>query len=107
MTEEKKTSNDKDVQDNKAIAALSYIWILCLVPFLAKRDSKFAQFHAKQGLIIFGLEIITHLLFWFQPFQAIFLIVLVIISFIGAIKSYNGEWHKIPIIYDFSKKIKI
>jgi hypothetical protein len=37
----------KDVADNKLVAALSYIWILFLIPLLAKRDSKFCQFHAK------------------------------------------------------------
>ena len=38
--------------DNKIIAALSYIGILCLIPLLAKKDSKFAQEHGKQGLIM-------------------------------------------------------
>ncbi|MFC1678387.1 DUF4870 domain-containing protein [Patescibacteria group bacterium] len=108
MTEEKKSSSkDKDVEENKTMAVLSYIWILCLVPLLAKRDSKFAQFHAKQGLIIFGMEIITHFLFWFQPFQAFFALALLIVSVIGVIKSYNGEWYKVPLIYDLSKKINL
>ena len=58
MPEEIKSSgSDPDVEANKTVAALSYISILFLVPLLGKRDSKFAQFHAKQGLILFTTRI--------------------------------------------------
>ena len=49
---------DSDVQQNKGMAALSYLGILCLILLLAKRDSKFAQFHAKQGLVLLIAEVI-------------------------------------------------
>ena len=51
--------NDSDIQANKTVAALSYLWILFLVPLLLKRDSKFAQFHAKQGLVLFIIEFLV------------------------------------------------
>src|SRR3989339_630004 len=58
MPKEKKSTKivdikEQDVEENKTVAALSYAWILCLVPLLGKRNSKFAQFHAKQGLVLF------------------------------------------------------
>ena len=55
---------DKDVESNKVIAAVGYVWILCLVPLFLKRHSKFAQFHAKQGLVLFIVEVIGWLIFW-------------------------------------------
>ena len=51
---------DQDVENNKVIAAIGYIWILCLVPLFLRRRSAFAQFHAKQGLVLFILEIIGY-----------------------------------------------
>jgi len=39
-------------------AALSYVWILCLYPLLFRKDSAFIQFHAKQGVALFVLEIL-------------------------------------------------
>lgn len=42
----------KDVEQNKIIALLSYLWLLCLVPLLLKPKSKFCKFHAKQGLVM-------------------------------------------------------
>ena len=105
MPEAKKT--DKDVEENKAIAALSYAWILCLVPLLGKRKSKFAQFHAKQGLVLFIIELIGTLVYWFPIFGQALMLVLVVVSIMGIIKTLNGEWWKIPYIYDWSKKINI
>jgi uncharacterized membrane protein len=108
MPEEKKSNvTDPDVEQNKAIACLSYIWILFLVPLLAKRDSKFAQFHAKQGLILFIVEIIGSLVFWIPFIGWLLWLGLVIIAIIGIIKALNGEWWKMPYIYDWSKKINI
>jgi uncharacterized membrane protein len=46
----------KDAQDNKIMGILAYIGILWLVPLLAAKDSKFARFHANQGLVLFIAE---------------------------------------------------
>ena len=112
MSEKKKTTTttDKqstDVQENKTIAALSYVWILCLVPLLGKKDSEFAQFHAKQGLILFIIEIIGMLLYWFPVFGQLLFLALIVVSVIGIIKVLNGEWWKIPFVYEWSKKINL
>jgi uncharacterized membrane protein len=112
MPEAKKSSSasrgkDKDVEENKIIAALSYAWILCLVPLLGKRKSKFAQFHAKQGLILFILELIASLLMWFPVFGQLIMLAFVVISIMGIIKALNGEWWKIPYLYTWSKKINL
>jgi len=106
MADENKTQ-DKDILDNKNITVLSYVWILCLVPLLGKRNSKFAQFHAKQGLVLFGIEILASFFFWFQPFHSMVMLVFFVISVLGIVKVLNGEWWKIPYIYDWSKKFNI
>ena len=102
-----KTSRDLDVELNKTVAALSYIWILCLVPLLAKKDSEYAQFHAKQGLVLFIVEIVGSLFFWFPFFGQLLAMVLLIVSVIGVIKTLNGEWWEAPVIFEWSKKIKL
>ncbi|OIO06763.1 hypothetical protein CO115_01370 [Candidatus Falkowbacteria bacterium CG_4_9_14_3_um_filter_36_9] len=109
MTEEKSTSSSTnlDVEANKTIAALSYLWILFLIPLLTKKNSKFCQFHAKQGLILFIIEIVGGLIFWFPVFGQILMLALLVVSVIGIIKALNGEWWKIPYIYELSKKINL
>jgi uncharacterized membrane protein len=103
----KKTTKDLDAEINKNIAAMSYLWILCLVPLLGKRDSEYAQFHAKQGLVLFGIELIASLFVWFPVFGQLFMLALLVISVMGVVKTLNEEWWEIPFIYEWSKKIKL
>lgn len=39
-----------DIQANKTMAVLSYLGPLALIPYLSCKQSKYAQFHAKQGM---------------------------------------------------------
>jgi uncharacterized membrane protein len=98
---------NNDVESNKVTAALSYFWILCLVPLLAKKDSKFAQFHAKQGLVLFIIDIIASVVIFIPVFGQLLMIALLVVSVIGIIKALNGEWYKMPYIYEWSKKINL
>lgn len=107
MTKKTTTQKDPDIEANKTIAALSYVWILFLVPLLGKRDSNFAQFHAKQGLVLFIIEIIIGLVMWFPLIGQLLMLALVVIAVMGIIKALNGEWWKIPYIYGWSKKINL
>ncbi|MBA3047468.1 hypothetical protein KKC83_01740 [Patescibacteria group bacterium] len=95
------------MEANKTLAALSYAWILCLVPLLGRRDSKFAQFHAKQGLVLFIIEIIAGLIFWVPLFGQLLMLAIAVVAVMGIIKALNGEWWKIPYIYEWSKKINL
>jgi fumarate reductase subunit D len=101
----------KDVADNKVVAALGYLGILCLIPLLVKKDSQYAQFHGKQGLVLFIAEVIISFinvipvlgqLIWFFA-----VVGFIMVSVIGVLKTLKGEWWKIPVLYDYSKKINI
>lgn len=47
-----------DIENNKVFALLSYFAILVLVPIFAAPNSKYAKFHANQGLVLFIAEIL-------------------------------------------------
>jgi len=105
MTKKESTPNKaKDIEENKYIAILSYVWILCLVPLLLKRDSEFVQFHAKQGLVLFLAEII---LVWVPLIGWALNLVLFVVSIIGIFKVLQGEYWKIPYAQDVAKKLNI
>ena len=101
--------DSKDVEENKGMAVLSYIGILVLIPLLAKKDSKFAQFHAKQGLVIFIGEVIISVigvipfigwLIWFVGW-----IFLVVISIMGIVNALKGQAKELPVVGGLSHKI--
>ncbi|MGI6743732.1 MAG: hypothetical protein ACOX4O_08750 [Eubacteriales bacterium] len=47
-----------DIYTNKAMALLSYLGILVLIPLFAAKDSAYTRFHASQGLTLFIVEIV-------------------------------------------------
>ncbi|MDP2838380.1 MAG: hypothetical protein Q8O53_03845 [Candidatus Moranbacteria bacterium] len=96
--------SDTDIAENKFVAALAYLGILFLVPLLAKKESAFAQFHAKQGLVL----CIAFVIFSFIPvFGWLINVVLVIVDIIALIKTLSGEAWEIPLIKDAVKKLNI
>ena len=101
----------KDIDDNKLIAAIGYIGILCLVPLLLKRDSAYAQFHGKQGLmLVIGWVInfmigIIPLLGWVLSFFGT--AALVILSIIGILKALAGEYWEMPYLGEYAKRLKV
>lgn len=96
------TFQQEDIDNNKIIAALSYIWLLFLIPLITKK-SRFAHFHAKQGLILFLLSFFTiiPIIGWLFSF------VLLVVAIMAIVRTLSGEAWKIPYVYDLSNKIKI
>ena len=76
-------ASDLDVENNKIVAAIGYVWILCLVPLFLKRHSKFSQFHAKQGLLLFILEVFGWLIFWIPLIGWILLVYVSVMAILG------------------------
>ncbi len=116
--EEIKDFDQKDVDENKVLAAISYLGILVLIPLLVKKDSRFVREHAKQGLALFIAEIIlwlVDLIFGWIPVLGFIITVLVwitlvvigIVSLIGLIYALMGKFWKIPFIYDWAQNLKI
>ena len=98
---------DKDIEENKIIAAIAYIGFLCLIPLIAKKDSKFAQFHGKQGLVLFIIEVIGSVVFWIPLFGQLLAVLIMIVAIIGIIKALQGEYYKLPIIQDIVEKFSL
>ena len=96
-------NEDQDVKDNKSIAVLSYIGILCLIPLLLKKDSKFAKFHSKQGLVM-----LIGWLFTWLPFLGWLLgVALFVLSIMGILNVLAGKYAKLPVVGDLAEKFNI
>jgi uncharacterized membrane protein len=105
MTEEKIISEDdkKDIEENKATAALSYLWILSIFVLILKKESKFCKFHAKQGLVL----CVASFVFMLIPFCGWFLNLGILVGIIiGFFRALSGEYFKLPIVNDLAEKIK-
>ncbi len=111
-----------DIQNNKVMAVLSYFGILVLIPIFAAKNSKFARFHANQGLLLFiaeiALQIIQRILQAVFPYHwtssytytrgivynilafviAVLMIVILVLTIIGIVNAVKGKAKELPII---------
>lgn len=103
--------NQKDIEQNKAIAFLSYLSILFLIPLLAKPESKFCIHHAKNGLVLFiaglivGLIMIVPFIGWVIGFLGG--IVLLVYAIVGIVKSLRGEYWTMPFLGQYTDKFNL
>ena len=95
--------------------ALSYLWILALVPLLVEQDDKEVQWHAKHGLVLLVVEIVLYAVLAVASMVpvigcvAAFLPFLVFVGFLivrilAIMKGINGQRFVIPGISDFASK---
>ncbi len=102
------TNDDKkDIDGNKFLAALSYLWILCLVPLLLKRNSAFAQFHAKQGLLLFAIEIVGWIVFWIPIIGWALFVMVIVFSILGIRNALDGKYWVMPILGKYVNKLNL
>ena len=110
-THDPSSSQDPEIQDAKFFAVIGYLNVLCFVPLLLKKGNKFAQFHGKQALVLFILEIAASILKVVPALgDLVFTVAFVvfgILSLIGVMKVLMGEYWEMPVIYEISNRISL
>lgn len=99
-----KNFDSEDIEKNKFFAILSYIGVLVLVPLLAAKDSKFAKYHANQGLILFICSIACYILSYLpviKHFVWILNVAILILAIMGIVYAAKGEAKELPIVGKF------
>ncbi|MBM3245329.1 MAG: hypothetical protein FJZ15_06025 [Candidatus Omnitrophica bacterium] len=109
MTPDEIKETPKEIEEGKILAVVSYWFFLCILPFLLKKDNKFAVFHGKQGLVLF-IFLVAGFIFNIIPFLG--WLVYRVISFIyllfllwGTINALMGKYYRLPIVADIADKI--
>lgn len=101
-TQQKQEIDTKDINENKIMAVLAYI--LFFIPLLAARESKFAMYHANQGLVLFLAAAIVNIIGSIIPIIGWFIIIplvnlgILVLAIIGIINAANGDSKPLPLI---------
>jgi len=110
--------------EEKAFAALAYVWVMFLVPLILKRDNKFIVFHLRQGISLFIAEVLAAVLLWvlgvivlavapllgfglMQWLNRIVFLFFVILSLFAIYQTFRGKEWKMPVLHKFAQLIKI
>lgn len=91
-------------------AIMSYIPFLCFFPLLKMRDNPQAMFHARQGVILFLIELVAILFLIDGISDLIFKTLLIIAaaaSLAGIYFALKGENYRLPIVSDLADKFKL
>lgn len=105
MPTKPKAKSSAASQNEVVFAILAYIGILFIVPLLAAKDSKFAMYHANQGLVLFLAELIAGFaaailsvaLIGFLLMPLVWLVSF-ILMIIGIMNAANKQMKPLPII---------
>lgn len=97
-------------EEGRLAAILSYIPFLCFIPLLNMKENKEASFHARQGVLLFIIELVA-VLFLIDGisdfvFKVIF-IASIALSIGGVYSVLRGKSYKLPIIGDLVEKTKL
>ncbi len=102
-------------------AAIAYLSILCWIPYFLRGDRAFPLYHAKQGILLFLLEICCAILLWILdvtigriPFLGLVMIILARLAVtlpilglvvLGFTRAISGEKLSLPWIGSFEINI--
>lgn len=91
---------------NKLLAAIAYVWVLCIVTIICGKEDPFARYHANQGLVLLIANIasvIVGFILGLIPFIGpivswIISIALFVFMILGIINAVKGEMKPLPFI---------
>ena len=100
---------EQEIREGKFFAVISYISFLCIMTLFLKRDNKFALFHAKQGLVLFVMEVAAFILSIIPFLGGIIVIfgyaLFLLVSLWGIMQSALGIYRRIPLVTKISEKV--
>jgi len=103
------------------LAAMAYLPVLCFVPYFLYGDRHFVAYHARQGVLLFLLEVTGSLFLWVLdmsigriPFLGLLVIIVLKLAFylpvlalivLGFAKGLTGEKGPLPWIGEWADRI--
>lgn len=103
--------------DRTIMLVLSYLGILSLIPFFMKKDDPEVQWHAKNGVALFGAEVVVWIILFIismvlrnipcgmTAISCVVWLGFLAISIICIVKAVGGQRYRIPLITDFAEKL--
>ena len=105
--------------DRTLMVVLSYLWILGLIPLLIKKDDREIQWHAKNGIVLLGAEIVCWIVFGAVGFalrntgilgcglgaiECVIWIAFLVVRVMCIVKGVGGQRFRVPVVTDMAEK---
>lgn len=106
-------SNAQEIQKDTLMGVLCYLGPLVIIPYMTALDNSFVKFHVKQGIVLFGLEVILYILGSMFLFSGLYPIIMLlnlgtlILTIIGIVNVVGKKEMALPLIGQLADKVKI
>ena len=97
----------KDVtEDEKLLAILAYVPVLCLIPFVRSDRGEFVSAHVRLGMTLFVIEVFALILRYLRVVWDVIILLCVVGALAGIIHVVRGRPFSLPYLSDlFSRKL--
>lgn len=94
------------IAEGKALAVLSYLMFLVIIPLLAGKDKPFVRYHVNQGILLLAaagvVHVIQYLPFVGSLFYALGILCVLALAVVGIVNAASGRARELPIIGQFT-----
>ncbi len=90
---------------SKVLAALSYVGVLSLIPLLFGRGNEFVRHHARQGFLLFIVEVAVSFIAWIPLVGWALGIATIVLSAYGVFQALSGTMWELPWLGAYAKKL--
>lgn len=98
---------DAETKKYRLVAALSYLGLLFLVPLLTAKESDYAKFHVRQGIVLYAVQVVVSFLIWIPYLGWLLAVVTAIVMLYATIQAYNGHRWELPWLGQYAKEITL
>lgn len=118
---EQPVATDVVREQDKIMLVLAYFGIFGLIPFLTVKDSPYVRWHARQGLVLLGAEVVVEIglavlgmvmgmiVHVFAPLfgclSALVALAYIAVAILGMVKAVGGQRWKVPVVGDLAEKM--
>jgi uncharacterized membrane protein len=113
QNKEQNNQGQEMIKNSILMAVISYIGPLVIISYLVSRNDQFVKFHIKQGLALFGVEVVMWLIGMFMFIYPLWILiniinlVVLILSILGIVNALQGKEKELPLTGKFAKSFSI
>lgn len=97
-----------DLDERELYGAMSYVFILVLIPFLKRKDDPFVNFHIRQGMVVsIGFVLAIIIAAFNSMIGSLLFFVLFVGNVVALVLALQGRRWKIPFIGTLAEKIRV
>lgn len=100
-------TTDFGSEEGRMAVIMAYVPFLCFVPLLSMKDNKEVRFHARQGVMLFLIELVAVLFLIDTISSLVFKVILLAaagLSIAAIVSAIQGKSLRLPLIGDIAEK---